>query len=284
MNGCELKVESQAASGELGLDSQQNGKYARAKMNSLTIALISAVCIFGGVLLGLLLQNLLPDHHLSSDSKETVKLGAGMIATLSALVLGLLVSSAKNTFDTINNEVTQSAAKIIYLDRVLADYGPETKADRELLRRSTAAGIEMMWPEAKTGVTGLTAFERANAIEMLQIKLHELTPTNDLQRQMLQQAQQTCTELWQSRWRVIEQAQNVLPEPFLVVVLFWLTALHMSFGLFAPRNAMVIVVLLICACSVSGAIFLILEMNHPWSGIIRISSAPMLKALEHLGQ
>jgi membrane-bound ClpP family serine protease len=101
---------------------------------------------------------------------------------------------------------------------------------------------------------------------------------------MFQQAQQTCAELWQSRWRVIEQAQNVLPEPFLVVVLFWLTALHMSFGLFAPRNAMVIVVLLICACSVSGAIFLILEMNHPWSGIIRISSAPMLKALEHLGQ
>ncbi len=253
-------------------------------MSSLTIAAISAVCIFGGVLLGLLLQNLLPGHHLNNDSKETVKLGAGMIATLSALVLGLLVSSAKSTFDTMNAEITQGAAKIIYLDRVLADYGPESKAARELLLRNTAAGIQLLWPGTKTGVTGLTAFERMNGMEMLQIKLHELTPTNDFQRLMLQQAEQTCTELWQSRWLVIEQAQNVLPTPFLVMLLFWLTALHMSFGLFAPRNAMVIVVLLICALSVSGAIFLIFEMNHPLSGIIKVSSAPMLKALEHLGQ
>jgi hypothetical protein len=253
-------------------------------MNSLTIALISAGCIFGGVLLGLWLQNLLPGHHLSNDSRETVKLGAGMIATLSALVLGLLVSSAKSTFDTMNAEITQGAAKIIYLDRVLADYGPETGAARELLRRNTAAGIEMIWPGETTPVSGLTAFEKVNGMEMLQIKLHELAPTNEIQRQMLQQAQQTCTELRQSRWLVIEQAQNGLPVPFLVMLLFWLSALHMSFGLFAPRNAMVIVVLLICALSVSGAIFLVLEMNHPLSGIIKVSSAPMLKALEHLGR
>ena len=104
------------------------------------------------------------------------------------------------------------------------------------------------------------------------------------QRQMFQQSQQICSELRQSRWVLIEQAQNVLPMPFLVMLLFWLTALHMSFGLFAPRNAMVVIVLLICALSVSGAVFLILEMNHPLSGMIKVSSAPMLKALEHLGQ
>ncbi len=276
--------ESQAASSEPVLDTKHDGKYAREQMSSFTIALISAVCIFGGVLLGLLLQNLLPDHHLSNDSKETVKLGAGMIATLSALVLGLLVSSSKNSFDTMNAEITQGAAKIIYLDRLLADYGPETKADRELLRRNTTAGIEVIWPESKTEASGMSAFERMNGMETLQIKLHELTPASDLQRQMLQQAQQTCTELRQSRWLLIEQAQNILPKPFMVMLLFWLTALHISFGLFAPRNAMVVIVLLICALSVSGAIFLILEMNHPMSGLIKVSSAPMLKALQHLGQ
>ena len=153
-------------------------------MNSLTIALISAGCIFGGVLLGLFLRSLLPDHHLSNDSKDTVKLGAGMIATLSALVLGLLVSSAKGTFDTMNAEITQSAAKIILLDRVLANYGPETKAVREQLRRVVAAGIETIWPETKTGVSGLTAFERMNGMELLQMKLRELTPANDIQRQI----------------------------------------------------------------------------------------------------
>ena len=252
-------------------------------MTSLTIALISAACIFGGVLLGMYLRSRLPEHHLSNDTKDTVKLGAGMLATLSALVLGLLVSSAKGTFDTTSAEVTQGAAKLVYLNQILIDYGPETRAAREFLHASTAAGIQMIWPETKTPLAGMTAFEKQHGMETLQLKLLELTPTNAVQREMFQLAQQTCTELRQSRWLVIEQTQNRLPMPFLVMLLFWLTALHLSFGLFAPRNALVIVVLLVCALSVSGAVFLILEMNHPLSGFIRISSAPMLKALAHLG-
>jgi hypothetical protein len=253
-------------------------------MNSSTIALISAGCIFGGVLLGMLLRGLLPDHHLSNDSKDTVKLGAGMIATLSALVLGLLVSSAKSTFDTVGSEITQGAAKTVLLDRVMANYGPATKDAREQLRRSLAAGIQMIWPEKKTSVPGMTTFERANGMELVQAKLRELTPATDAQRQLLAQAQQIGGELLQFRWLLIEQTQNALPVPFLVMLLFWLTMLHMSFGLFAPRNATVIIVLFVCALSVSGAVFLILEMNHPLSGFIKVSSAPMLKALEHLGQ
>ena len=266
------------------LDSGPDGKYARDQMSSLSIALISAACIFGGVLLGLFLQNLLPGHHLSNESKDTVKLAAGMIATLSALVLGLLVSSAKGNFDTVNVEVTQAAAKTISLDRALANYGPETKEARELLRRSLVAGIGMFWPEDKTAALGMTNFERANGMELVQAKLRGLTPATEAQRQLLAQAQQIVGGLLQSRWLLIEQSQNALPKPFLVMVLFWLTLLHMSFGLFAPRNALVLAVLLLCALSVSGAVFLILEMNHPLSGMIKVSSAPMLKALEHLGQ
>ena len=117
--------------------------------SSLTIGLISAGCIFGGVLLGLVLRGLLPDYHLRDDSKDTVKVGAGMIATVSALVLGLLVASAKNTFDSTEAEITQRSAKIILLDRVLADYGPETKATREQLHNTVAATIEMLWPAEK---------------------------------------------------------------------------------------------------------------------------------------
>jgi hypothetical protein len=246
--------------------------------------LISAACIFGGVLLGLWLRSLLPDHHLTNESKDTVKLAAGMIATLSALVLGLLVSSAKGTFDTIGSEITQSAAKIILLDHVLADYGPATKDAREQLRRSLVSGIAAVWPEAKTAVPGMTLIEQANGMELVQAKLRELTPANEVQHQLLAQAQQISGELLQFRWLVIEQTQNALPVPFLVMLLLWLTLLHMSFGLFAPRNATVIIVLFLCALSVSGAVFLIMEMNHPLSGFIKVSSAPMLKALEHLGQ
>ena len=164
-------------------------------MSSLTIALISAGCIFSGVLLGLLLRGRLPDHHLSNDSKDTVKLGAGMIATLSALVLGLLVSSAKSTFDTVSSEITQGAAKIIQLDRALANYGPATQDAREQLRRATVAGIAAVWPEEKTALPGMTTFERANGMEQVQATLRELTPATDAQRQLLAQAQQTSGEL-----------------------------------------------------------------------------------------
>jgi hypothetical protein len=253
-------------------------------VSSLAIGLISAGCIFGGALLGLLLHGLLPEHHLRDTSKDTVKVVAGMIATLAALVLGLLVGSAKSSFDATSTAITQSGAKIILLDRVLAAYGPETKDVREQLRRAVAAGIEMFWPEEKNVGSGMTGFERANAMEMIQAKLRALTPTTDAQRQLLSQAEQISGDMLQARWLLIEQAQSALPMPFLVVLLFWLTMLFLSFGLFAPRNATVIIVLLIGAMSVSGAIFIILEMNHPLQGMIKVSSAPMRKALEHLGK
>jgi hypothetical protein len=253
-------------------------------MSSLNLALISAACIFGGALLGLFLQGLLPETHLRNSSKDTVKVVAATIATLSALVLGLLVGSAKNSFDATNSAVIQNGAKIILLDRALAAYGPETKDVREQLRRAVAAGIEMFWPEEGTVGSGMTGFERAKAMEMIQAKLRELTPSTDVQKTLLSQAEQISADMLQSRWLLIEQAQSPLPMPFLVVLLFWLAMLHLSFGLFAPRNATVIAVLLISALSVSGAIFIILEMNHPLDGMIKISSAPMRKALEHLGR
>ena len=253
-------------------------------MSSQTIFLISAGCIFGGALVGMLLHGLLPEPHLRDASKDTVKVGAGMIATLSALVLGLLVGSAKNTFDTAEAEMTQGSAKIILLDRLLADYGPETKAAREQLRRTVATQIEDLWPEEKTGASGLAAFERTGGLEAVQMTLLKVMPTTDAQRQLFAAAQQICGDLRQTRWLLVEQTQSPIPIPFLVVLLFWLTVLHVSFGMLAPRNATVIAVLLICALSVSGAIFMILEMSHPLDGMIKVSSAPMRKALEHLGQ
>lgn len=252
-------------------------------MNSVIIACICAACIFSGVVLGLYIHSRLPDQHLSNDSKDTVKLGAAMIATLSALVLGLLISSAMSTFNTVEAEITQGSARIILLDRVLADYGPETKDARAQLRRSVASGIEDVWPEAKTTVPGMTLFEHANGMELVQARLRMLTPATDARRQLLVQAQQLSNELLQFRWLVIEQLQIGLPIPLLVTLVFWLTVLHVSFGLFAPRNATVIMVLLVTVLSVSSALFIILELNHPLTGMIKVSSAPLLKALELMG-
>src|SRR6267378_2083410 len=159
-------------------------------MSSLTIGLISVGCIFGGALLGLFLQG-----HLRDNSKDTIKVVAAMIATLAALVLGLLVSSAKSSFDGTNTAVIENGAKAVLLDRALAAYGPETKDVRELLRRALADGIEMFWPEEGKVGSGMTAFERANAMETIQVKLRELTPTNDSQRKLQSQAEQISGDM-----------------------------------------------------------------------------------------
>ena len=253
-------------------------------MNSLTIGFISAGCIFGGVLLGILLQKVLPQHHLASDSKDTVKLGAGMLATLTALVLGLLVSSAKSSFDAMNAGIAQTGAKIILFDHILADYGPETKEVREQLRHTVASVIERIWPEKKGGVGGLRALESVDAAKTMQAKLRELTPKNDLQKSLLAQASQISSDMLQARLLLMEGQQNTLPSSFLVLLIFWLTGLFISFGLFAPRNGTVLAVLLICALSVSSAIFLVLEMDRPLDGFIKASNAPLRKAVELIGK
>lgn len=253
-------------------------------MSSFLISLISAASIFAGGLLGMGMQSWLPGHHLSKEMQDLVKLSAGTIATLTALVLGLLVSSAKNSFDAINTGIVQGSAKYILMDRALAHYGPEAKAVREQLQQTLVGGIEKVWPTEKTGLPALTAFERANGMELLQDKLRELTPQNETQRQTLAQAQQLAADLSQTRWLLIEQAQNQLPLPLLLILVFWLALLFVSFGMFAPRNVSAIVVLSVGASAISAAIFLVLELNQPLDGLIKVSSAPLRNALLHLGQ
>ena len=246
-------------------------------MSSLTIGLLSAGSIFGGSLLGMGLQRLLPSHHLGKETQDVVKLSAGTIATLTALVLGLLVSSAKSSFDTMNMGAVQSSAKIILLDRTLARYGPEATPARQQLKRSIAAGIEAVWPTEKTGVPALTAFERANGMELVQDRLRELTPQSDAQRQILAQAQQIVGDLTQTRWLLLEETQIELPRSLLFILVFWVTLLFVSFGLFAPTNPTALTVLGVGACAIAAAIFLVLELNRPLDGMIKISSAPLFK-------
>ena len=253
-------------------------------MNSLIITLISVVSIFAGALLGMGLQGRLREHHLTKEMQDLVKLGAGTIATLTALVLGLLVSSAKSAYDTVNTGIVQGSAKFILLDRTLARYGQDANAAREQTKRALAGAIERVWPAEKTGIKALTAIERGNGMELVQDKLGELTPKNEAQRQILAQSQQLVNDLSQTRWLLVEEAQTQLPVPFLLILIFWLFLLFVSFGLFAPRNLMSHIVLFVAACSLSAAIFLVLELNQPLDGLMKISSAPLRYALQHMGQ
>jgi len=249
-------------------------------MMDLIVALIGFACISIGLLVGMLLQNILPADHLNEASKDSVKIGAGMLATLTALVLGLLVSSAKSTFDAMNTAIASSGAKIIMFDRVLANYGPEANEVRHQLRETVAGAIDRIWSSKRTSPGGLHAAESGTGVETIQMKLNELTPKNNAQQELLAKAHQVANDVAQTRLMTIEEQQNVLPPIFLIFLIFWLVVLFFSFGLFAPRNATVLALLLFCALSVSSAIFLVLEMGRPLDGVIKASNAPLRKALE----
>jgi hypothetical protein len=249
-------------------------------MDPLIVGLISVVCISIGLLVGLLLENILPAHHLDERSRDTVKIAAGMLATLTALVLGLLVSSAKNSFDAMNTAIASAGAKIVMFDRVLANYGPEATEARQQLRQSVAGAIDRIWSSKKMSPGGLRAAESGTGLDTIQIKLNELIPKNNAQQQLLARAHQIGEDVLQTRLLTIEEQQHVLPPLFLIFLISWLAVLFLSCGLCAPRNFTVIALLLICALSVSSAIFLVLEMDRPLDGVIKASDAPLRKALE----
>ena len=254
-------------------------------MSPLTISLVAFACIFGGTLLGMFLRSILPGHHVSDDSKGAVMLGIGMIATMAALVLGLLIASAKGNFDTMSSGLKQTSSQVILLDRVMAHYGPETMEARDLLRRSVISAMARIWPEEKIGEAVAKAPEGRVDFEAVQDKLRQLSPRNDAQRWLQSQALQISGEIAGGRWLLIQQlGQRSIPMPFFVMLVFWLTIIFASFGLFSPRNATVITVLLLCALSVAGSLFLIMELDAPYAGMIKVSSAPLRSALAHLGQ
>jgi len=246
--------------------------------------MIVFVCVFGGALLGMLLRTVLPERHLSDASKNTVSLVMGLIATLAALVLGLLVASAKSSFDLANEGFRQSAARLILLDRTLAQYGPESRDLRELIRKSTAARLEHLFPKDGSPRSTLSSAQGTAAIEEVQQKLRALSPQNDTQRAMQSRAIDLLESVSQARWQAIEEEDNRIPTPFLFVLVFWLAFMFASFGLFAPRNTIAVAVLFFGAVSIAAAIFLIEELYEPLDGIIAISRAPMYKALGLLGQ
>lgn len=252
-------------------------------MSSLAISGIVFGCIVGGVLLGMILRALLPEKHLSAETKGIVNLGMGLIGTMTALVLGLLIASAKSSFDAQRNGLAQLSGNVIFLDRALAHYGPESKEARDMLRASVADMLQNTWPE-ENPEPGQRKERSATEgkYEGLYEKIQQLTPKNDAQRAFQAQAMKTMGDMAQARWLLFSQKGSSIPTPFLVVMVAWLTVILLSFSMFAPPNAAVFITLLICALAVTSAIFLVLELDRPFDGMLKVSSAPVRNAQAQL--
>lgn len=241
---------------------------------------------FGGVLLGMWLRTVFPQHHFDAESKDTVKLGIGLVATMTALVLGLITASAKNSFDTVDNAVKQSAVEALTLDRVLARYGPETAQIRSDLQQALGSRVDMIWPQGASKPAKLDPIQSGAGVnaESIAEAIRRLTPSSDAQRALQSRALDTSEALLQARWLVMAGTEASIPLPFLVILLFWLTVTFTSFGLFAPRNTVVHLALFVCALSVGSAVFLVMEMDQPFDGLIRVSADPLRYAQEHLNR
>lgn len=255
-------------------------------MNPTIVCMIVFICTFGGALVGMWLRTILPEHHLDEESRDTVKLGIGLIATITALVLGLVTASAKSSYDAMDSAVKKAAIDILTLDRFLARYGPETGEIRNGLQRAIGVRVDMIWPQESSKPANLDPMRSGAAAEAERLSdaIRALKPRDDSQRALQSRALDLTEALLQTRWLVHSATESSVPMPFLVILVFWLTVTFGSFGLFAPRNATVLVILLICALSVSSAVFLILEMETPFSGLLKISADPFRYTYAHLNQ
>jgi hypothetical protein len=249
------------------------------------IGIIIFLTVLSGAGLGVLLGRFLPAHHLNDQSRSVITVATAVVGTASALVLGLLISTASSAFTQRSNEVGRFAVDIIRVDRSLRNYGPEADSVRQSLARYAAVEFEEFFP---TGSGKTAKVDKPSAVQLLRgirVELFALQPSNDSQHQIKDKGLQLVDEMADTRWLLAIQ-QNITPIPtaFLIMLVFWLTVLFGTFGLFAPRNVTVAAALALSVLAVSGGLTLVLDMTDPFSGFVRISSAPMRHALEQTRQ
>jgi hypothetical protein len=245
----------------------------------LAIALLVFAVVVTATAAGIALNRILPEHHLSKESKEIIHLGIGVIVTLTALVLGLLVASAKSSFDSKSDEIRHGSVKILMVDRLLRAMGPAGAPARDSLLRWVDNNAGAIWsPEDRK-----VSVEQGNA-EWWEFheQIRKLPSADDGQKALQAKIIDAVDELAETRWLLTEQQASTIQSPFLYVVAIWLGIIFASFGLFAPRNWTVYAVIGLSAFSLSTAVFLILELDQPFSGLLHISDAPFKLLLKEI--
>jgi hypothetical protein len=236
-------------------------------------------CTFGATLFAVYCARTLPATHLTGASKEVIHAFMGVVTLQATVVLGLLIYSAKTSFDTKDAEFRHASAKLVLLDRVLAHYGPEVSEARKLLRGAVEKEFAETSPRARPGKQGTFA-----VIETVQDQLRALTPSTEAQRWLQKRALDVSGDIAQTRWFLIDDLDSTMPMPFLLVLVFWLALIFFCFGLFAPANPTVLTVIFLCAVSLAASVYLVMEMDNSIDGPISISLEPLHKAIDQLGR
>jgi hypothetical protein len=248
-------------------------------MNPLLTSLAAFISIFCGTFLGIFVRDKLPDRHLSGDTKDIVRQGTTLIATLASLVLGLLIASANGKYETESGRIRQLTANVVLLDNALELYGQETKPIRGLLRRETGALADRIWSENRPSYGKPQPFEASSLGLSVYTEVLKLVPNTEAQRSLQARAIDTLIDIGKTRLLLFTDLGGTIPIPFLVVLVGWLALIFASISLFAESNVRTIAILCLFSFAASAAIFLILELSQPFVGLMMISDQPFRDAL-----
>jgi hypothetical protein len=251
-------------------------------MSPLLTSLAAFACIFGGTFLGIYVRHRLPDRHLSGDTKDIVRQGTGLIATLASLVLGLLIASANGKYETQSSQIKQLTANVVLLDNTLDLYGQDAVPLRTLLRREIGVLTDRIWAENRPSLGKAKPFEASSLGLSVYTELLKLVPKTDAQRFLQARATDTLIDIGKTRLLLFTNAGNSIPFPFLIVLVGWLALIFASISLFAESNARTIAILCVFSFAASAAIFLILELSQPFTGLMMISDRSLRDALSAL--
>jgi hypothetical protein len=241
---------------------------------SVALFALAFVCPLLGAGIGAAVRSRLPENHLSRDAIDVIKLAMGLMATLVALTLGLLISSAKTYHATVETEYKKILAAIVHLDEYLEAYGPETREIRTRVRQVAARSFKERWPNQEFGPLGPESQGGPERYVDIQRRILELQPTTPAQRWFQQAALEVTSEVSNLRWLVISQQTATDPVvPIFVMIFLSALAIFGGFSLYAPPNATVFTVQALSALAIAGATFLIVELNSPFHGLLEISSA-----------
>jgi hypothetical protein len=245
-----------------------------------------AVAVFAAGAIGLFLQHLLPEKFTTGGPRDMIGAVVGLLTLLSALVLGLLIWTAYGVYSGQNLAVQTLAAKDLQLDLALADYGPDATPLRALIRDQVGKTIDQIWRADANG-GNFVADNFAGAVQTQrsrQAGLDKLHPTTDDQKQALSAASSAIDAIAQSRLQMSFALTDPVSYPLVVVVVAWAAFLFCGFGLMSKGNAMSVAAGAVGALAISSAVYLILDLSDPYSGIFRASPAPLEQVLAVMGK
>ena len=245
----------------------------------LVIALVTWTLVFAAGLAGIWIGSRLPEEHRTNDSRNLVSIAMAMVSTLTALVLGLLLSVANTSFAENQEQLMSTSSDLIRMEHLLRLHGPEADESRDLLRQYANSMLQDVFPPdgSERNVENEATLDLLAKVENWAALL---VPANDTQRWLQPRIIDVSDKIVQEHFALVKQRLDAIPAALMVLMLVWLVMLFASFGLFAPWHLTSFIVLLLSSGAASGAVLLILELETPNRGFVNLSPGPLQHAIE----